>query len=315
MEVAELGRHLWLQRVVDLVVERRRLLAVVGEGDLDALAERHRKVRVEPAALLRGGEHRVVRHRPAVGEPEEVEHRRRDARLLATLVAHLEGERPHPLGAGRRHREPDVADHAGSLEVGQHHALARLDAAVRCALAAAVGRAPRPPCPGGVLEGGGPRVEARVDERRVGEVGRQVHVVGPPGLRDGRQPMLKSISSRIRGDPCRTRPPPTTTSPSSRSTAGSPSTTRSTRRTSPPSRSGARRILERKESMAFDWAWEKGQAKDERQFKILQSSPTLFWPELNDEPFRAWAVAVRVRAHGHRARVLVRPVPRQAARR
>ena len=26
--------------------------------------------------------------------------------------------------------------------------------------------------------------------------------------------------------------------------------------------------------MAFDWAWEKGQAKDERQFKILQSSPT-----------------------------------------
>jgi len=49
-------------------------------------------------------------------------------------------------------------------------------------------------------------------------------------------------------------------------------------------------ILERKESMAFDWAWEKGQDKDERQFKILQSSPTLFWPELNEEPFRAWAV-------------------------
>ena len=50
------------------------------------------------------------------------------------------------------------------------------------------------------------------------------------------------------------------------------------------------RILDRKESMAFDWAWEKGQEKDERQFKILQSSPTMFWPELNDEPFRAWAV-------------------------
>jgi hypothetical protein len=50
------------------------------------------------------------------------------------------------------------------------------------------------------------------------------------------------------------------------------------------------RILDRKESMAFDWAWETGQERDERQFKILQSSPTLFWPELNDEPFRAWAV-------------------------
>ena len=46
------------------------------------------------------------------------------------------------------------------------------------------------------------------------------------------------------------------------------------------------KILDSKETMAFDWAWEKGQAKDERQFKILQSSPTMFWPEINDEPFR-----------------------------
>ena len=73
------------------------------------------------------------------------------------------------------------------------------------------------------------------------------------------------------------------------------------------------KILDRKETMAFDWAWEKGQEKDERQFKILQSSPTMFWPEINDEPFRAWAVRVRFGAHGTRARVLVRPVPRQAA--
>ena len=41
-------------------------------------------------------------------------------------------------------------------------------------------------------------------------------------------------------------------------------------------------ILEKKESMAFDWAWEEGTPKEERAFKIVQSSPTLFFPELND---------------------------------
>ena len=42
-------------------------------------------------------------------------------------------------------------------------------------------------------------------------------------------------------------------------------------------------ILEKKESMAFDWAWEEGTPKEERAFKIVQSSPTLFFPELNDD--------------------------------
>ena len=32
--------------------------------------------------------------------------------------------------------------------------------------------------------------------------------------------------------------------------------------------------------MAFDWAWEKGQAQEDRDFKIVQSSPSLFFPEL-----------------------------------
>ena len=136
-------------------------LAVVGEGDLDALAERHRQVGVEAAALLRGRQHRVVRDGATVGQPEEVEHRRRDARLLATVVADLEGEGPQALGAGRRDGEPDVADHAGPLEVGQHHPLTGLDPPVRGALAAAVGSAARPAGAGGVLEGGGAGVEAR----------------------------------------------------------------------------------------------------------------------------------------------------------
>jgi ectoine hydroxylase-related dioxygenase (phytanoyl-CoA dioxygenase family) len=49
-------------------------------------------------------------------------------------------------------------------------------------------------------------------------------------------------------------------------------------------------IIDRKELMAYDWAWEEGKATDEREFKILQSSPTLFWPVLNESRFRHWAV-------------------------
>jgi phytanoyl-CoA hydroxylase len=50
-------------------------------------------------------------------------------------------------------------------------------------------------------------------------------------------------------------------------------------------------IIERKETMAFDWAWEKGKTTEEREFKILQSSPSIFWPDLNDSRFRLWAVS------------------------
>jgi phytanoyl-CoA hydroxylase len=50
-------------------------------------------------------------------------------------------------------------------------------------------------------------------------------------------------------------------------------------------------ILERKDTLAFDWAWEEGKDRDQRDFRILQSSPTIFWPELNQSRFRAWAVA------------------------
>ena len=49
-------------------------------------------------------------------------------------------------------------------------------------------------------------------------------------------------------------------------------------------------IIDNKERMAFDWAWEQGQERDQRQFKILQSSPSLFWSDFEDAPFRRWAV-------------------------
>lgn len=49
-------------------------------------------------------------------------------------------------------------------------------------------------------------------------------------------------------------------------------------------------ILSNKESMAFDWAWEKGVPRDQRAFRIVQASPTRHWPELNEAKFRHWAV-------------------------
>ena len=51
------------------------------------------------------------------------------------------------------------------------------------------------------------------------------------------------------------------------------------------------KIIDKKEKLAFDWAWEKDKSRDEREFKILQSSPTMLWPDaVGDAPFRKWAV-------------------------
>ena len=67
-------------------------------------------------------------------------------------------------------------------------------------------------------------------------------------------------------------------------------------------------------TLAFDWAWEKGTEQGEqRDFKILQSSPTIYWPELNEARFRLVGDRVRLGADAPAVRVLVRPVPGQAA--
>ena len=47
-------------------------------------------------------------------------------------------------------------------------------------------------------------------------------------------------------------------------------------------------IIERKEKLAFDWAWEKGKPKEARDFKIVQGSPKFVWPEIDGTRFRAW---------------------------
>ena len=60
-------------------------------------------------------------------------------------------------------------------------------------------------------------------------------------------------------------------------------------------------ILEHKEKLAFDWAWEKGTPREKRAFRIVQGSPTLVWREIAKTRFRAWMLDFG-------ARLLGRPV-------
>jgi ectoine hydroxylase-related dioxygenase (phytanoyl-CoA dioxygenase family) len=48
-------------------------------------------------------------------------------------------------------------------------------------------------------------------------------------------------------------------------------------------------IIANKETMAFDWAWPKDQPRDQRQFRILQGSPSRRSHDFDDAPFRIWA--------------------------
>jgi hypothetical protein len=49
-------------------------------------------------------------------------------------------------------------------------------------------------------------------------------------------------------------------------------------------------ILANLDTMAFDWAWQKGTPRDAREFRIVQASPSYHWPEFGDAPFRRWAI-------------------------
>ena len=47
-------------------------------------------------------------------------------------------------------------------------------------------------------------------------------------------------------------------------------------------------ILTEKEKLAFDWAWDVKEDKDKRSFRIVQSSPSILWKEIADQPYRKW---------------------------
>ena len=48
-------------------------------------------------------------------------------------------------------------------------------------------------------------------------------------------------------------------------------------------------ILDQRDTLAFDWAWEAGTPREKREFKLVQSSPTRLFPELDESRFRRWA--------------------------
>jgi phytanoyl-CoA hydroxylase len=48
-------------------------------------------------------------------------------------------------------------------------------------------------------------------------------------------------------------------------------------------------LILQKEKLAFDWAWDASEEREQRSFRIVQSAPELVWPEVKDATFRTWA--------------------------
>ena len=49
-------------------------------------------------------------------------------------------------------------------------------------------------------------------------------------------------------------------------------------------------IVAHRNELAFDWAWEDGEDREKREFRILQGSPSWDCDQFDDAPFRTWAV-------------------------
>ena len=47
-------------------------------------------------------------------------------------------------------------------------------------------------------------------------------------------------------------------------------------------------LLQNKERLANDWAWDANEARENRSFRIVQSTPTLVWKDIADQPYRRW---------------------------
>ncbi len=50
-------------------------------------------------------------------------------------------------------------------------------------------------------------------------------------------------------------------------------------------------ILTQKEKLANDWAWDANEARENRSFRIVQSSPSFVWAEATKAAYRQWLVA------------------------
>ena len=50
-------------------------------------------------------------------------------------------------------------------------------------------------------------------------------------------------------------------------------------------------ILDHKETLANDWAWDEKETLENRSFRIVQSSPSFVWKDIADQAYRKWLVA------------------------
>ena len=50
------------------------------------------------------------------------------------------------------------------------------------------------------------------------------------------------------------------------------------------------RIIDEKETLAYDWAWDAKESKAKRSFRIVQGSPTKVWDDIAGQPYRHWLV-------------------------
>ena len=50
-------------------------------------------------------------------------------------------------------------------------------------------------------------------------------------------------------------------------------------------------LLADKDHLANDWAWDARESREKRSFRIVQSTPSLVWKDIGDQPFRHWLVA------------------------
>lgn len=47
-------------------------------------------------------------------------------------------------------------------------------------------------------------------------------------------------------------------------------------------------LIAEKDRLANDWAWDEKESKEERSFRIVQSSPSYVWPDIQEQPYRLW---------------------------
>lgn len=55
--------------------------------------------------------------------------------------------------------------------------------------------------------------------------------------------------------------------------------------------SKCQRIIDDKERLAYDWAWDAKESKAGRSFRIIQGSPADVWADIADQRYRHWLVS------------------------